>query len=107
MRMSDGKYQQSTPSMEWSFTIPDGRTSVELFGVYSADLKTLIQHDSYDIVNGVMTIYFSASTGAVSGVARYEYDVDGNDGGSTCITGTGGTVQVTVHQYNGVPQPQP
>ncbi|MGL5523758.1 MAG: hypothetical protein ACRDCY_07925 [Aeromonas veronii] len=99
MRMSDGKYQQSTPSMEWSFTIPDGRASVELFGVYSADLKTLIPHDSYDIVNGVMTIYFSASTGAVSGVARYEYDIDGGNSNPSTVTGCGGTINVVQNNY--------
>ncbi|MGL5280931.1 MAG: hypothetical protein ACRC8W_04120 [Plesiomonas shigelloides] len=105
IRKADGTHNQTTASSEWSIVIPDGRLNVELFGVYSEDGRTSIPYDSYDLTNGVMTIYFGIDQ--KSGVARYEYDVDGNDGGSTCITGTGGTVQVTVHQYNGVPQPQP
>lgn len=96
MRMSDGKYEQAVPAMEWSFNIPDGRTSVELFGVYSLDLKTLIPHDSYDIIDGVMTIYFGANIGAVTGIARYEYDVEG----SVSINGDGGVMNVIINQYN-------
>jgi putative cofactor-binding repeat protein len=41
-----------------------------------------------------MTIFFGVD--AVSGVARYEYDIE-NDGGST-VTGNGGVIHV--HQYN-------
>lgn len=44
--------------------------------------------------NGVMTIFFGID--AVSGVARYEYDIE-SDGGST-VTGNGGVINV--HQYN-------
>lgn len=99
MRMSDGKFEQPNPAMEWSFTVPDNRTSVELIGVYTADLRTLIPHDSYEVVNGVMTIYFSASTGSVSGVVRYEYDIDGSTGNSSTVTGNGGTITVIQNNY--------
>ncbi|MGL5146583.1 MAG: hypothetical protein ACRC7Q_03675 [Plesiomonas shigelloides] len=98
IRKADGSHEQTTPAREWSINVPEGRTNIELFGVYSEDGRTSIPYDSYDLVNGVMTIYFGIDS--VTGVARYEYDVDGGNGGSTCVTGDGGTIQVTVNQYN-------
>lgn len=94
IRKSDGAHEQVTPEMEWQFTVPAGRTNVELIGVFSADGRSSIQFDSTDLTNGVMTIFFGID--AVSGVARYEYDIE-SDGGST-VVGNGGVIHV--HQYN-------
>ncbi|MGL5729255.1 MAG: hypothetical protein ACRCYD_15560 [Plesiomonas sp.] len=98
IRKADGSHEQTTPAREWSIVIPDGRLNVELFGVYSEDGRTSIPYDSYDLTNGVMTIYFGID--AVTGVARYEYDVNTGDNGSTNVVGDGGVVNVTVHQNN-------
>lgn len=100
IRKADGIHEQTSPANVWSFPVPDGRLNAELFGVYSEDGRTAIQYDSYNLVNGVMTIYFGIDD--VTGVARYEYDVI--EEGST-VTGCGGVINV--YQYNGVTKPQP
>lgn len=94
VRKSDGAFEQSAPSNTWSFTIPEGRMNVELIGVFSADGRTAIPFDSSEFTGGVMTIFFGID--AVTGTARYEYDIE-SDGGST-VVGSGGVIHV--HQYN-------
>ena len=94
VRKSDGSFEQTAPSNEWQFTVPEGRTNVELIGVFSADGRSAVPFDSTDLTNGVMTIFFGID--AVTGIARYEYDTE-SDGGST-VVGNGGVIHV--HQYN-------
>lgn len=86
VRKSDGAFEQTTPSNEWSFTVPVGRTNVELIGVFSADGRTAIPFDSTDLTNGVMTIFFGID--AVAGVARYEYDIESDGAVLTYVDGT-------------------
>ena len=93
-RKSDGRHEQSVPSNEWTFTVPTGRTNVELIGVFSLDGRTAVQYDSIDFTSGVLTIFFGIDN--TTGVARYEYDAE--DDGSTVITGTGGVINVHVTQ---------
>lgn len=95
MRLSDGVYKCSTAASVWSFSIPDDRTNVELIGVYSTDGRSMIQVDSYTIVEGVMTLYFGVDEHL--GVVRYAYDTASS---STVIDGEGGTINLVVNQYN-------
>lgn len=104
VRKSDGIHEQTQAASQWVFTIPEERKNIELIGVFSEDGRTSIPFDSHTLIDGVITVFFGIDV--VSGVIRYEYDVDSSET-TTSITGGGGTVNMTVHQYNGVPSSQP
>lgn len=95
-RKHDGTHNQTTPAREWIISIPEGRTNIELIGVYSTDGRSAVQYDSQDFNNGVLTIYFGIDL--VTGVVRYEYDIENTD--STSIISEGGIVNINVNQYN-------
>lgn len=97
VRKSDGVYSQSVAANQWSFTVPEERTNIELIGIFSEDGRTSITFDSYTLTDGVVTVFFGIDE--VSGVIRYEYDIESSES-STSITGEGGTINMTVHQYN-------
>lgn len=97
IRKQDGAHVQDTPTREWTINIPEGRTNIELIGVYTADGRSAIPYDSEDFSNGVLTIYFGID--AVTGIARYEYDIDTTDTTTSVVT-SGGVVNINIHQYS-------
>ena len=64
-----------------------------------------IDIDSWDFKDSQLHVAFGIDTH--SGKLRYEW-IEKGDGDSVTVSGSGGTINVTVHQYNtGTPESQP
>jgi hypothetical protein len=94
IRKTDGTHVQAVALSTWEIEIPEGRTNVELTGVFSEDGRSSIAHDSVSFVDGVLTIFFGLDTH--TGTARYEYDGEGS--GTETITTGSSNVNITVNQ---------
>lgn len=94
-RLDDGEFVQISPASTWEFSVPPAHKFISVIGAFSADGMTEYDIDSQEVVNGILTVRFGIEQH--SGVIKYSYQVDGDE---TKISSDGGTVNVTVHQYN-------
>lgn len=92
-----------TPSSIWVVDIPDGGTMARPLSAYDMNGNS-IHIDSWEFKNGALNVAFGIDQH--SGKLRYEW-IEQGDGDAVTVSGNGGTINVTVHQYNtGAPESQ-
>lgn len=105
MHQKHWKFPQVTASNTWEVNnIPEGALGAVITHVEADDGQILQPENQIRTPYGLQ---LSFGVQAVSGVAYGDYYTEDDTGGSTTVTGEGGVVNVTVHQYNGRQAPQP
>lgn len=102
MVIKRGTYVQDVAASIWEVTVPSGGVKGRPLAAYDSQDDSH-EIDSWSFVDGILRVSFGVDS--FTGTLEYEYQVEETNTPTT-ITGDGGVVNVTVHQYNNAPASQ-
>ena len=99
------RHTQSDDSEKWNIDLPEGAKFPRVEQVYNS-LGNPVSWNYQQAVddNGDLVIDFGLDQ--VSGIAEYTYETDGGTDVDPVVGQEGGTINVHIHQYNGVDGPK-